>query len=73
MSSDNIIPFNSPIRAQIKCEMAGARQRFGHDNIDLLIIVSSWGDTMDDRQVLDALRKLNRTALVFDDITDRAD
>jgi hypothetical protein len=73
MSSDNIIPFKSPIRAEIKREMAGARQRFGHDNIDLLIIISSWGDTMDDCQVLEALRKLNQTGIVFDEITNRAD
>jgi hypothetical protein len=32
-------------------------------------IAGSWGDTMDEEQVLAALRKLNETGSIFDDIT----
>lgn len=72
-NDDNVIPFVAAIRSEIESELERARARFGPDNIEVMAITGSWGDTMDDRQVLEALRKLNRTGSMFDDITDTAD
>ena len=74
MRNDNIIPFNRRnIRAEIETNFAIAMETFGEDNIEVMGFAASWGDTMDDEQVLAALRKLNQTGSMFDDITDRAD
>jgi hypothetical protein len=73
MSTDNVIPFNRRnIRAEIETNFAIAVETFGEDNIKIIGIAASWGDTMDDEQVLAALRKLNQTSSMFDDVTDRA-
>jgi hypothetical protein len=70
MSSDNIIPFDRlATRAKIDVEFEIAVQKFGEDHIEIMGIAGSWGDTMDDEQVLAALRKLNETGSIFDDIT----
>ena len=52
--------------------MARAVAMFGDNNIKVMAIVGSWGDTIGDRQVLDAFRKLNRRGSMFDDITNKA-
>ena len=73
MSTDNVIPFNRRnIRAEIEINFVIAVETFGEDNIEITGIAASWGDTMDDEQVLAALRKLNQTSSMFDDVTDRA-
>ncbi len=69
----NSFPFNRRnIRAEIETNFAIAVETFGEDNIEIIGIAASWGDTMDDEQVLAALRKLNQTGSMFDDVTDRA-
>jgi hypothetical protein len=73
MGNDNVIPFDEAIRSEIESELERARVQFGEDNIEVMAIAGSWGDTMDDRQVLEALRKLNRTGSMFDDVTHTAD
>ncbi|GLS30732.1 hypothetical protein SAMN04488498_1294 [Mesorhizobium albiziae] len=73
MSGDNNIRFPGGTRARIEIELARACDTFGEDHIETLVIVHSWGDTLDDEQVLAALRKLNNTGSMFDDVTDRAD
>ena len=73
MRSDNVISLHDSLRARINCELMRARQKLGNGNIALLSIATRWGDTMDDRQVLDALRKLNQRGSIFDDITDTVD
>jgi hypothetical protein len=69
MGSDNIIPFPGAIQAEIDAEMRRAIAKFGDDHIEIIAIANSRGDTMDDRQVLEALRKLNRVG----SMSDRAD
>jgi hypothetical protein len=73
MATENIIPFKRDIRSEIEIEWEIAFEKFGEDHIEVMGIASSWGDTMDDEQVLAALRKLNSTGSMFDDITIRAD
>jgi hypothetical protein len=68
-----ITPLDEAVRAEIEAELKRAKARFGEDNIKVLAVEGSWGETMVDRQVLAALRKLNRTGPSFDDITDVAD
>ena len=58
MSSDNIIPF--------------ANRRVIRNHMEVMAIAKSWGDTMDDEEMLAALRELNQTGSMFDDVTDRA-
>ena len=64
---------NSDIRAQIVSELDKAVAKFGPGHIDVMGITGSWGETMDDQQVLAALHKLNEIGSMFDGITDRAD
>ena len=71
MSADNIIPFPRNIRVQIETEMARAIRNFGHTP-DLMGIAHCWGDTMDDEQVLAALRILNATGSWFDYVPEKA-
>ena len=73
MATDNIIPFRRDIRSEIEIEWEIAFETFGEDHVEVMGIASSWGDTMDDEQVLAALRKLNSTGSMFDDITIRVD
>ncbi|MCV3241783.1 hypothetical protein [Mesorhizobium sp. ZC-5] len=70
MKNNNIVPFKVASQAEIEREIALALAKFGDDNIEVMAIVCSWGDTMDDRQVLAGLRKLNRTGSSFDDVAD---
>jgi hypothetical protein len=72
MGSDNVTPYKEVLKADIRRELAQAMAAHG-GSIELQGIIESWGDTMNDHQVLDTLRKLNRTGSMFDDITDRAD
>jgi hypothetical protein len=51
---------------------ARAVERFGKHHIEVMAISSSWGDTMDDNEVLAALRRLNKAGSIFEYITDRA-
>ena len=71
MSTDNIIPFPRNIRAEIEIEMARAIRNFGHTP-DLMGIAHCWGDTMDDQEVIAALRILSRTGSWFDYVPDKA-
>jgi hypothetical protein len=73
MKNNNIIPFKVPSQAEVEREIVRALARFGDDNIEVMAIVCSWGNTMNDHQVLAALRKLNRSGSSLDNITDRAD
>ncbi len=68
-----VTPLKEAARAEIATELARARARFGDDNIEVMAIEGTWGDTMDNREVLVALRKLNRRGSLFDDVTDVAD
>ena len=65
MSDDNIIPFPFDLREEIKTEMNLALLNYGPTNLEILVIQESWGETMNDAQVLAALRKLNKTGSVF--------
>ncbi|GLS30743.1 hypothetical protein SAMN04488498_12915 [Mesorhizobium albiziae] len=69
MSSDNIIPFQSDIRAELATELAKAVAKFGPGDIEIMGITGSWGDTMDDNEVLAALRRLNKANSIFEYIT----
>ena len=75
MSSDNIIPFANRrvIREEIERQWVIAVDTYGEDHIEVMAIAESWGDTMDDEEVLAALRKLNSTGSMFDDVTIRSD
>jgi hypothetical protein len=44
--------------------------KYGPKSLEILVIQESWGETMNDAQVLQALRKLNKTGSVF--FTDRS-
>jgi len=48
----------SDVRAQIAGELGAALERLGADE-ELLAIVGSWGDTLNDAEVLAMLRKYN--------------
>ena len=65
MSGDNIIPFPFSLREEIKTEMNLALLKYGPKNLEIMVIQESWGETMNDAQVLAALRKLNKTGSVF--------
>jgi hypothetical protein len=67
------LPKPNELLEAIKKELARARDRFGHGDIEILQITGSWGTTMDDHEVLEALRTLNRRGSMFDDNTDSAD
>ena len=71
MRSDNIIPLHKGIRAEIELEMARAVARFGKHQVEVMAISSSWGDAMDDNEVLAALCRLNKVGSIFEYITDR--
>ena len=66
-----------PIRRRdmrrVKSTWEIAVDTYGEDHIEVMAIADSWGDTMDDEEVLAALRKLNSTGSIFDDITIRVD
>ena len=55
MATDNIIPFRRDIRSEIEIEWEIAFETFGEDHVEVMGISSSWGDTMDDNEVLAAL------------------
>ncbi|GLS34402.1 hypothetical protein [Neomesorhizobium albiziae] len=59
MRGDNIIPFPLDVRVAIELEIHRAVARFGH-NVEIMAIAAKWHGTMDDRQVLTALRKINQ-------------
>jgi hypothetical protein len=73
LRSDNIIPLNEAIREEIESEIARACVKFGKHHIEVMGIASSWCDTMDDREVLSARRRLNEAGSIFEHITHRAD
>jgi hypothetical protein len=52
------------IRAQIAGEFYMAMERLGAD-VELLSIVGSWRDTLDDAEVLASLREYNRSGRVL--------
>ena len=71
MTDNNIIPFPRNLREFIKTEMNLAFMKYGHNNLEILMIQHSWGETMSDVEVLLALRKINESGCMFDHITRR--
>jgi hypothetical protein len=63
MTSDNITPFENRrvMREEIDRQWEIPVDTYGEDHIEVMAIAESWGDTMDDEEVLAALRKLNST------------
>ena len=45
--------------------------KYGHNNLEILMIQHSWGETMSDVEVLLALRKINESGCMFDHTTRR--
>ena len=60
MNTGKIVPPDETPQADIARELARAVARFGPGDLEIIGITGSWGATMDDHQVLDALRKMNR-------------
>ena len=71
MSDDNLYPLEDLIRAEIELEMVRASAKDGKHHFELLAIVNSWGDTMDDKEVLAAFCRLNKAGSICEHITDR--
>ena len=62
MTNDNEIPYDPLLtRELIDIEFEVAVETFGEDHIEIKAIAASWGDTMNNEQVLKALRMLNET------------
>ena len=64
MGGQAIIHLETAIAAEIWREISIAKAKCGND-WHVLSIVNSWGDTMDDRETLEAIRTFNQTGLVF--------
>jgi hypothetical protein len=60
MGGQVIIHLETTIAAEIWREIEIAKARMGND-WHLLSVVNSWGDSMDERETLQALRTLNQT------------
>ncbi|XIK07032.1 hypothetical protein ACG873_07280 [Mesorhizobium sp. AaZ16] len=66
------LPADDPIRRAIVNEIYFALAKLGAAD-DLLAIVGSWGDTMDDARTLDHLRAFNRNGTMFSKVICRSD
>ena len=67
MGGHRVILLEAAIRAEIRRELAIAKATRGND-WQVQSIVNSWGDTMDDRETLKAVRRLNQTGSMFETI-----
>jgi hypothetical protein len=65
-------PVDDPIKRAIVNEIYFALSKLQAPN-ELLAIVGSWGDTMDDDRTLDHLRAFNRNGTVFSEVICKAD
>jgi hypothetical protein len=68
MAEAEIIPVGEGVQNEIRRELAKAKARFGND-FEIVCLEGSWGDTLDDRQLLGMLRYLNRTGSMYREIT----
>ena len=62
----------APTRRAIVNELYFALSKLGAAD-ELLAVVGSWGDTMDDARTLDHLRAFNRNGTIFIKVICRAD
>jgi hypothetical protein len=67
MAEAEIIPLGEGVQNEIRRELAKAKARFG-DDFEILCFEGSWGDTLDDRQMLRMLRYLNRTGSMYREV-----
>jgi hypothetical protein len=65
-------PAEDPTKRAIVNEIYFALSKLGAAD-ELLAIVGSWGDTMDDARTLDHLRAFNRNGTMFSEVICRAD
>jgi hypothetical protein len=68
MADETIIPLDEATRAEIGRELEIARTKYGDQHFELLCIEGSWGETLDDRDVLRLLRSLNRAGSMYSEI-----
>lgn len=64
MSKTAVICLDEAVRSEIRRELAVARAKHGNC-WEVQSIANSWGDTMDDRETLAAIRLFNRTGSMF--------
>lgn len=64
MSETAVICPDEAVRGEIRRELAVARAKHGN-SWEVQSVVNSWGDTMDDREILTAIRLFNRTGSMF--------
>jgi hypothetical protein len=69
MGTGSANPFGEVLKAEIRGELADVMALRGCD-LEVETILESWGDTMNDHQVLAALQNLKLGGLKSDDITD---
>jgi hypothetical protein len=62
MASAQIIPFCEAMAAEIRREILIAKLQWGDDDLEIRMIESSWGVTLDDRETLSMIRSVNGTA-----------
>jgi hypothetical protein len=62
MASAQIIRFCEAMAAEIRREILIAKLQWGDDDLEIRMIESSWGVTLDDRETLSMIRSVNRTA-----------
>jgi hypothetical protein len=72
VAESNVPPADDPTRRAIVNEIYFALSNLGAAD-ELLAIVGSWGDTMDDAGTLDHLRAFNRNGTMFREVICRAD
>lgn len=72
METENVPPFDEVLKAEIRRALADVMAVRGCD-LALEAILESWGDTMNDHQVLEALSKLKLAGLKPGEITDPPD
>ena len=72
MSKYNIISLDGAIRAEIRRDLTDVMGLHGFD-FEVDTILDSWEGTIDDRQVLEALRIIKLAGFMFDEVPYRAD
>jgi hypothetical protein len=64
-----LLRIDQVVNTAIDCELARAKRKFGACRLDVVTLARSRGDTMVDRQLLRALRFLNRTGSRFNRVS----
>ena len=65
------IPLKTSFGLKSNRRWSGHCAKYAKHHFEILAIVNSWGDTMNDKEVLAAFCRLNKAGSIFEHITDR--